>query len=54
MAGKRKLKASPGSVKVSEAKPRILIKFVHKANMWVKTTITGDTQKQEWFANEPK
>lgn len=53
MAGKRKLKASPGSVKVNAAKPKTYVKYVHKAGMWVKTTVTGDTQKQEWSTTKP-
>lgn len=39
--------------------PKILIKFVRKANQWCKTTISYDAkgekvQKQEWFSEKPQ
>lgn len=30
------------------------IKFVPRANMWVRTTIAKGVQKQEWFMTDPR
>lgn len=55
MAGKRKLKASPGSVKTATgpAKVVVKVKYVAPAKSWCKTTFTNGAQKQEWSALKP-